>query len=347
MPAPIIEFIDVSVNVGGVSVDKFSFGSLMGVFLFAGADRQYGPFFSPQEVQDAALGSPAAEAWATTVFSQDDGVDSVLIGRRDGADADYTATMNAIEAAGSDTWYITNVEIRDDTNIEQVAAWTEARQKIFIAQSDSADILSGTNPNIAETLQANGYNRTALIYHDDDAEYLDGAWSSSGGGLNLDAPNGVGIWAYRQLEGVPFDAVTGAEAVNLYSYDANLFGRNKGVNFTSKGTAASGRFVDITTTTDWVKARSEEAWIALAVGTPTKIPFTNAGINIVAASLQDVLNRGVTFGHFSPDVPPIVDVPDVSEISEQDKIDRVLTLTATAVFAGAIQKVTYILNVTF
>jgi hypothetical protein len=341
MPAPIIEFIDVNVLVGGVSVDKFSFGSLMGVFLFAGADRQYGPFFSAKEVQDAALGSPAAEAWANIVFSQDDGVDQVLIGRRDGADADYTATMDAIEAAGSDTWYITNAEIRDDTNIAQIAAWTESRQKIYVAQSDDTSLTA------ALALQAAGYNRTALIFHDDDGEYLDGSWSSSGGGLNLDAPDGVGIWAYRQLEGVPFDDVTGAFAVSVYAADANLYGRNKGVNFTSKGTMASGRFMDITTSVDWVTARIEEAAIALFVGTPTKIPYTNAGINTIVAALQDVLNRGVTFGHFSPDFPPTITAPDVSEVSEQDKIDRVLTLQAAAVFAGAIQKVIFNINLTF
>lgn len=342
MPAPITEFVDVNVLVGGVSVEKFSFGTLMGVFTFAGPNRQEGPFFSQQEVIDAALGSAAAEAWAGIVFSQDDGVDSVLIGRRDGADPNWTATMDAIEAEDSDSWYITNIESRVDADIDEVAAWTEARQKIFVGQSDDlAGLVSFTAWNAA------GYNRSAGIYHSADGEYLDGAWSSSGGGLNLDAPDGAGIWAYRQLEGVPFDAVTGAEAVSIYAVDANLFGRNKGVNFTSKGTMASGRFMDVTTSIDWLKVRIEESLIALFVGTPTKVPYTNAGINIVVAAIQDVLNRGVTFGHLSPDAPPTIDAPDVSEVSAQDKIDRVLTLTANVVLAGAIQKVILTVNLTF
>ncbi len=339
MPAPIIEFIDVNVSVSGLSVDKFSFGTLMGVFLFAGADRQYGPYSSQAEVIAAGLGSAAAEAWAGIVFSQDDGVDQVLIGREDAGDATWTATMDAIEAEDPNSWYITNVETRVDAEINLVAAWHESREKIFVGQSDDLTVAAFL------TWQAAGYNRSAGIYHLTDGEYLDGAWASSGGGLNLDAPNGVGIWAYRQLEGVPFDDVTGAEATAIYAADANLFGRNLGVNFTSKGTMASGRFIDVTTTTDWLKKRSEEAWIALAVGTPTKIPFTNAGINIVAAALQDVLNRGVTFGHFSPDFPPVVTVPDITEISTADRAARCLTLTAEAVLAGAIQKVVYNITV--
>ena len=136
MPAPIINFVDVNVLVGGVSVDKFSFGSLMGVFAFAGADRQYGPFFSQQEVIDAALGSAPAEAWAGIVFSQDDGVDQVLIGREDAGDATMTDTLNAIEAENSDSWYITNIESRGDAKLNEAAAWHESRRKIFVGQSD-------------------------------------------------------------------------------------------------------------------------------------------------------------------------------------------------------------------
>ncbi len=347
MPAPIIEFVDVNVLVGGVSVDKFSFGSLLGVFSHTvNADRQNGPFFSLQEVNDAgftALAEPEANAWATAIFSQDDGVDQIIIGLLDAADAgSYTTALDAIEAAGPNDWYITNIESRGDTALGEAAAWTEARRKIFVGQSDD---LAGLVEFLA--WQTSNLNRSAGIFHDDDAEYLDGAWSSSGGGLNLDAPDGAGIWAYRQLEGVPFDAVTGAQALSIYAADANLFGRNKGVNFTSKGTMASGRFIDVTTSIDWTTTRMEEALLALFVGTPTKIPYTNAGINIIVATIQGVLNRGVTAGHFSTDVAPTVEAPDVSTVSNQDKIDRVLTLVANVVLAGAVQKVVLNINLTF
>lgn len=351
MPAAITEFIDVDVLLTGAAADKFSFGTLMGVFDHTvTANRQDGPFTSLAELVAAgftSIATPNVYGWASAVFAQDDGVDQVLIGRIDALDANLTASLDAIEAAGSDTWYITNIETRTDADIALLAAWTETRTKIAIAQSSDADILAGTPGNIALTLQASGYNRTALIYHDDDTEWLDGAWSSSGGGLNLDAPGGVGIWAYRQLEGVPFDDVTAAQATEIYAADANLFGRNKGLSFTSKGTAASSRFLDVQTSVDWVSARTEEEILSLFVGAPTKVPYTNAGINQVSAAIQNVLNRGVTFGHFSPDFPPTVNAPDVSTISSTDKQNRELTLQASAVLAGAIQKVNLTINLTF
>ncbi len=346
MPAPIIEFIDVNVLVGGVSVEKFSFGTLLGVFPHTvNTDRQNGPYFSIQEVEIAGFtvgAEPAVHAWASTVFAQDDGVDQLIIGLLAAGDAgDYAVALSAIEIAGPSDWYITNIASRLDADLAGVSAWAETRTKIFKGQSDDLAVAAFL------AWQGLGYNRSSGWYHALDAEYLDGGISSSGGGLNLDGLDGVGVWAYRQLEGVTFDPVTGAQAVAIYAADANIFGRNKGVNFTSKGTMASGRFIDITTTIDWVVARSEEAWIALAVGTPTKIPYTNAGINIVVATLQGVLDSGVSFGHFSPDFPPTIDAPDVSEVSDDDKIDRILTLTATAVFAGAVQKVIFNINLTF
>ena len=348
MPAAITEFIDVDVLLSGAAAEKFAFGIPLGVFTFTSiisADRQFGPYFSIAEVVSDGFSStaePAIYAWASAVFAQDDGVDSLLIGQQTAADAgNYTTTMDAIEAAGANTWYITNIESRADADIADLAAWTETRSKLAIVQSDDLTLTA------ALALQTAGYNRTALIYHDDDTEYLDGAWTSSGGGMNLDAPGGVGIWAYRQLEAVPFDDVTAAEAVSIYAADANLFGRNKGLSFTSKGTAASSRFLDVQTSIDWVKARTEEEILSLFVGTPTKVPYTNAGINLVAAAIQNVLNRGVNFGHFSPDVAPTVTAPDISTISSADKINRELTLQATAVLAGAIQKVNLTINLTF
>lgn len=505
MAAPIIEFVDVTVNLAGAVASKFSFGTLLGTFTHDQSNNRIdGPYFSITEVNDAgftATNTPEINTWASDVFAQDDGVDSLLIGRRipstggsaaqvwqvaavgpvfvditteyndatvadfepfpaaealgdyfavgmsepfaqivldntggtagtvgtvdweywDGAawqalggvvdgttgftagpsagqtvswtvpgdwapvalggsdplyyvravvtlvytvdpvydsgtaagDATWTATMDNIEQwgqlNGSPSWYINNIESRVDTDILLVDAWVSARDMIFMAQTSDADLLQGTPGNIGLDLQALGTVRTALWYHADDAEYLDGAIASSGGGLNLDVPGGVGIWAYRQLESVSFDNVTGAQATNIYAADANLYGRNLGLSFTSKGTMAAGepRFIDVTTSIDWTKKRMQEAVLALFVGTPTKIPYTNAGINTVVGAVQGVLDQGVTFGHFSPDVPPSIVVPDISTISAADKGNRVLTLTATAVLAGAIQKLTLVVQLSF
>jgi len=264
-------------------------------------------------------------------------------------DQTWTETLDEIETANSESWYITNIESRAAADTTEAANWTETRAKIYMGQSSDSDILSDGGGNIAETLNGLSLTRTALWYHALDAEYLDGAIGSSGGGLNLDAPGGVGIWGFRQLESITPDTVTGAQATNIYANAANLFGRNIGLSFTSEGTMAAGkpRFIDVTTTIDWVTKRIQEAVLELFVGTPTKIPYTNGGINLCVGAIQGVFDAGVTFGHFSPDTPPTITAPDINDVSSTNKQNRVLQLTANAVFAGAIQKIELTINLQF
>ena len=354
MPAATTEFVNVDVLLQGPPAQKFEFGAVLGAFTHTvTVNRQDGPFFSIEEVNAAgftAAAAPTINAWASSVFAQQRGVDSLVIGRIDAADPTLTDSLDAIEAADSGSWYITNIESRTDADILELAAWTEPRSKISVAQSASADLLAGTPGNIGEQLQALGYNRTALLYHALDAEYADGAWSSVGGGFDLDGPSGVGTWFGKTLAGITFDSVSAAEAQNIFDVNANLFGRNLGLQFVSKGTMASGRFIDVQTTIDWVQQRLEESILSLLVGTPTKIPYTDAGIALVGNSAQSVLDLGVTAGHFTEDGvngPPSVTLPLRRNISNALIQTRTLQFTAQATIAGAIQKVELTLNVSF
>jgi hypothetical protein len=267
-------------------------------------------------------------------------------------DADYTAALTAIAAEDPTTWYWTTIESRTSADILDAAAWVEANSGenphfLIVQENDLATLVSATALNTSD------YNRTAAIYHLTDGEYLDGAWASRIAGLQVDSPRGMGITMYRRLTGVPFDVVTGAEATGIYAVECNLYGRNKGLAFTSLGTAASGRKIDIQLTTDWIKTRTEEAVLALFVGTPTKIAFDNPGINTVAATCQGQLDRGVLNAHFasaagsSTGVGPRVVAPDKSQLDPADITARVLRLSGTAEFSGAIETLNYTLSIGF
>lgn len=359
MTLPASIFVDVNVTLAGASADKFSFGTLMGVFDHsATANRSDGPYYSTAEAEAdgfTAAAEPEVHAWLQAVFAQENGVDAVLIGRIDVGDATLTASLDAIEEeAGSDGFYLLNCETRTDTEILLAAAWAETRMKVYIPQSSDADILTDGAGNIAEDLEALDYHRTALVYHQyDDAAagavpsdgYLDGAWSSKGGGLQLDSPNGVGVWSFHTLSGVTYDALTSAQATKVWDNDANLYGRSKALSFSSKGTMASGRFIDVTTTIDWLTARQEEEILSLFVGVPTKVPFTSGGINQLRTAAQTVMDKGVAYGHLSPDSVPIITTPKIQNVASADKLARQLTFSASCVLAGGIQKVVFNITV--
>ena len=360
MSAPINLFVDVTINLTGAVAAKFGFGSPIGVFDHSvTANRIDGPYTDIAAVNAAgftALAEPEVNAWATSVFSQTNGVDQLLIGREDAGDADWTATMNAIELFqqlnGTPDFYGVNIESRVKADILEVAAWTQARTKVFGYQTADADALAGTPGNVFDDMKVLGYTRSFGIYHATSSGsadgYLDGAWMSKGLGLNLDVPGGVGIWAYMELAGISPDNITPTQALAILADNGNVYTAPAG-RFTTPGITAAGvpQFIDVTTSVDWLKQRTQEAILSLLVGSQTKIPYTDGGINQVVSAWQGVLDSGVTFGHLSPDDPPKISAPLVSSVSSADKAARELTMTAEATLAGAIQKVTLVLNLSF
>jgi hypothetical protein len=205
---------------------------------------------------------------------------------------------------------------------------------------------------VFDDMKVLGYTRSFGIYHATSSGsadgYLDGAWMSKGLGLNLDVPGGVGIWAYMELAGISPDNITPTQALAILADNGNVYTAPAG-RFTTPGITAAGvpQFIDVTTSVDWLKQRTQEAILSLLVGSQTKIPYTDGGINQVVSAWQGVLDSGVNFGHLSPDDPPKISAPLVSSVSSADKAARELTMTAEATLAGAIQKVTLVLNLSF
>ena len=362
MSAPINLFVDVTINLTGAVAAKFGFGSPIGVFDHSvTANRIDGPYTDIAAVNAAgftALAEPEVNAWATSVFSQTNGVDQLLIGREDAGDADWTATMDAIElfqqVNGTPDFYGVNIESRVKADILEVGAWTQARTKVFGYQTADADALAGTPGNVFDDMKVLGYTRSFGIYHATSSGsadgYLDGAWMSKGLGLNLDVPGGVGIWGlYGACRN--FSATTSRRPryLAILADNGNVYTAPAGLTFTTPGITAAGvpQFIDVTTSVDWLKQRTQEAILSLLVGSQTKIPYTDGGINQVVSAWQGVLDSGVNFGHLSPDDPPKISAPLVSSVSSADKAARELTMTAEATLAGAIQKVTLVLNLSF
>lgn len=206
--------------------------------------------------------------------------------------------------------------------------------------------------DVFDQLNLGAYTRTAADLHafDDAADgtadglgpqdgYLDGAWCGRCGGFNLDAPEGAGAWRYKRLAGITPDSPSSADAARIFATKGNIYARIKGLSFPQKGTMASGRRIDVTTSMDWFKVRSEERILSLFVGAPNKIPFTEAGINQMRAAQQDVLDRGVTNGHISPDHPRVITMPKVTTISAADKAAGILTYTVRFTLAGSLEEV--------
>jgi hypothetical protein len=208
--------------------------------------------------------------------------------------------------------------------------------------------------NVLELGSALGYNRTAVVYHDDDTEYLAGAWTARC--LSFDLDRAASLWSYHRLAGVTATRLTTAQKLQLLDNGGNYYSPvtyTSGVEeagFTFKGQMLSGRRIDITTTIDVTRARIEEALLLAflrASSVNSKIAMSDDGIQLLAGTALGVLDKLVRAGHYQDDEAssltnrrtPYIDAPTFASLSAAQRAARRVTLSGEAVFAGAIESV--------
>lgn len=245
--------------------------------------------------------------------------------------------LAAIVASGDtgNDWYALMMTSRYDYDILQGAIWVEANRKLFIACSSAAGIIAATTTDIAAALSDAAYDRTALLYSSDEANYPDAAWL----GKMLPKDPGSATWNLKTLAGITKDELTDTQITNLKNKNANYYIEIGGVNITQNGNVASAEWIDVIRGIDWIEARAQENIYALLVAVD-KIPFTNAGIDQVTNKLEEILVQAVTRGILTEyDITR----PLASSFTTVQKQSRELTgIEFTGTLAGAVHKVTIV-----
>lgn len=258
--------------------------------------------------------------------------------------ATIESDLNAIKEFNNE-WYALILAEKDDQDIQDTADWIQSELKIFIAQSDSSDILNpASTMDIAYLLKNLQYDRTAIIYHaqpiENEKEFVDAAWL----GKQLPTNPGSTNWMFKTLAGISPDKLTTTQSTAALAKNANTYETFGGNNMTRRGTMASGRYIDIRRGVDWLQTRMQERIFNLLINSP-KIPFTGAGITLIENQVRKQLSDGVAIGLLSEIIS--VTVPKIEDISLSDKENRLLKgISFVAVLAGAIDKVEIRGNVT-
>lgn len=264
--------------------------------------------------------------------------------------------LNDISGDDSD-WYCllypaTNASTQAGANRLYRAAGlveTASPDKVFIAQSAQASIASGGASAITTLLAALNYNRTAIIYHETTTEHLAAGWASRV--LARDIDTRATQWARVHVSGITAGDYTTSERSAIVDTDsyASYYASQGGSARTFGGTMASGRHIDVQTTIDLTTARLEEGILGVlnrAVDAGGKVPYTNAGVAIIAAEIRAVFARLEAAGHWDAFVPDDntrdwLVVPDVANATSGQRSARTLpAFEATRTLAGAVYNIT-------
>ena len=284
---------------------------------------------------DFAPSDPEVQA-ATDMFAQEVKPVEIKIGQVEAGDGaapgKWTAALTDIQDIDDD-WYGLFCTSRVQADVEVLAAFIEARIKLYFPTSSDAALKDGTGGNVGEVLNAAAYDRSSVWYSGDADNDLTAALI----GLQLPKDPGSTNWAYKTLSGPTFDALTPTEEGNIEGVKANHYTRVAGVNITRYGTVASGEYIDVMRGADFLAARIQEL-VYFELINSEKIPFTNDGIAIVESRLRQALNLGVDNQIINADY--VITVPDVADVSVIDKGNRFLdNVEFEATLTGAINKV--------
>ncbi|WP_025692628.1 DUF3383 family protein [Paenibacillus zanthoxyli] len=158
---------------------------------------------------------------------------------------------------------------------------------------------SATQADLA-TIKAKKYERTAVIYHEDIANYPDAAWVGAVGSL----PVGSVTWKDWTLVGIdPLD-LTATELAAIHAGGANTYVTKAGRNVTSEGETVSGSFIDLVHSQDYVVFSIQNAVQTLFGSVQDqrqKVPFDNTGIAMIEGQVRTVLQRAFNNGMIATD----------------------------------------------
>lgn len=248
---------------------------------------------------------------------------------------DLTAINNA-----NNTWYALVATTRDLATVKAIAAWVEARIKLFGTASSDPNIINvpaGTDTtSIAAFLNQAGYVRSFVMYHQDAAfDYPEAAWF----GRVLPLEPGSETWKFKTLAGISYSNLTTTQSNNALGKKANTYEFVAGVGITANGTVAQGEYIDTVRGVDWLTARIQEFVFSVLVQNP-KVPYTDAGIAVVQAEVMRALSLGVSNDFLASSPAPIVTVPKAADVPPADKAARILrNVKFRATLAGAIHAV--------
>lgn len=162
----VVDVVNVTVNVADTQITRTGFGlplifDIIENSVFAARTKSYNSI--TEVASDFATTTKTYKA-AAAIFAQKRAPKTIKVGREESGDANITTALNTIFAEDSD-WYCLLSPHRLSADIVEIAAWIATQTKIYIANSQDADVLTNVSSDIASLLKAASYNRTAYLWH--------------------------------------------------------------------------------------------------------------------------------------------------------------------------------------
>lgn len=337
------DLVSVDITLGSTNRGRASFSTVLIL-----ADKALGNTLNGARVMSFAstLEAEAAEtsgyisatvsSMMADMFGQKNPPETIKVGKVDTAAAETYSTGLTAVLASDDDWYGLVIDVRTDAIILLVAARVEALEssgtyKLFGTQLNDADCLTSGFPALFAAMDA--YERTVYYYHDVPGEFL--AECQFADRLSFDADVASAPWnAPVQEVAALTTKVTQTQKAYARENAANIalpFG-TRTLTFVDPGHNCNNRPVYEIVTTDWFRARAQEAiadLISELGDRGEKLTVSLEGQALVMKEIDSIYAQGVTAGHFAVGQT----VVEAVTITDADRTAQRMRFTGSAQFA--------------
>jgi hypothetical protein len=309
--------------------------------MVADLNEEFGALFTAKKVDARTITLYGAAATIAVTISGDTPPTMVFTSKVIPPDATWTDALSKMKEQNND-WYAISVSARLMANQQECAQWIQANEKLGCLCSGDSIITDAETGDIAAWAKLNNLDRVFVFFHPDakltDAVVdvlapADPVPEAAYFGKLLTKQPGSATWKFWELQSVPTYELSQGQVKNVEDKNATWYMETAGVPMTSNGQVASGEYIDVIHGLDWLKARIQNLVFTTLVNVD-KVPFTDAGVQMVVSPLKAALEEGKKNGILASYE---ISFPAVAEVSVTDKGKRFLPdVNFTGVLAGAI-----------
>lgn len=244
---------------------------------------------------DHTLGTPLAELLSLNQGAsvKSDGIAGETI-------ADSLSALHEFNSS----WYgfAFTKEIRDSAivnaidAVEDAATWAEARTKVYFTVSNNELCFSSASTtDIAYVLSQKSLSRTLVVYSSYPSEYPEASIAGRSFSVDFTAGNPSITLKFKTLPNITVEGISYNKKSILDSKNCNAYISIAGNSMLAEGKVIGGRFFDEVHGLDWLQNAIETNVFGMLY-TKSKIPYTDAGIQILAQQVRNALSEAVDAG---------------------------------------------------
>ncbi|AHJ10522.1 tail sheath [Shewanella phage Spp001] len=329
----VAEILDTALTGASVAVAN---GNLVLTSVANGANSEIS--FATNDISDTALMLGLTQSvGAVRTPVQVPETPSVTVARAD----DYDPTFWGI---------MTHKKYRDTAAIDSLAAFANATKRCLFNTTHQVEALTkdAVNSTVGK-LKAKTYDGVLSHYSSYPDEYPSAAVAGRAMLVNFEGTNTMITLNLKSIPGVTVERLRTSELNGLKSNNCNVVVDVAGENVYSDSRMASGLWFDAYHGVSWFRNRVEVGVFNRLRGTPTRVPYTDGGVEVLVTEVERACRQAVTNGLCAPghnaqgEYLPlgyrIIYIP-VADVAAADKGNRIYRgMSVELVGAGALHEV--------